>query len=581
MDKKEIKKRQNEILDLIKGFTDEKLDAEYFELSKKLLTKLAHKRNVSFAKSELDVWAGGIINAIGSHNFLFDDSFEPYICEDELTDYFNLSQLTIYNNTKIIRNLLKAELEGSEFSTQYVKDNNPSDNIWDIIHESTTSELSLNDIEFTDSPLSYIGRIADRYGEDKETVKKSMEKAIKEELGDRYTEEIFNTNMNLYNSPISDNAFYNLIIDDFDEDFDELYELDEFDNEFDGLINESVGACDEFFAINYDRIFINGIKTLIYHLLTLLDRFKYNYIEDESEIDSEDFNFSFNIDLPIIYNERNDEISNALNEYVKRFDKLLKKYNKDKNRYFNEKADFNNHICLYGLTESIENETIPSIEAYLSDIEHIKEFANGMIAVDNNHDNFKELKSVLKLVLDELPNIEKYCEEYIYKLKNTKRDFDNVVKYTDTISISYDKFMGVYKDKKRSRKNNKTLKAMIDFINELDSAENTYKLDLDEYNFATKEKFKAIRLQSQTERLDFDEMQRVNKSNIKFDKNIIKNFNSLLSSLNKKSKNSKNDKVPKQLIKSLEKSINILNTFIKDHKKRFKIIEEIKESSKY
>jgi hypothetical protein len=34
MDKEEIKKRQNEIFDLIKGFSDEKLDDEYLSFQK-------------------------------------------------------------------------------------------------------------------------------------------------------------------------------------------------------------------------------------------------------------------------------------------------------------------------------------------------------------------------------------------------------------------------------------------------------------------------------------------------------------------------------------------------------------------
>jgi hypothetical protein len=108
VDKEDIKKRQMEILDLIKGFTDEKLNDEYFELSKNLLMKLGRKRDVPFVRGRLDIWAGGIIHAIGSINLLFDNSFKPYVSANEISDYFNSSTSTLSNKSKKYKKLNKS-----------------------------------------------------------------------------------------------------------------------------------------------------------------------------------------------------------------------------------------------------------------------------------------------------------------------------------------------------------------------------------------------------------------------------------------------------------------------------------------
>jgi hypothetical protein len=126
MDKKKINKRQTEILNLIKGFADKKLDAEYFELSKNLLMKLGHKRNVPFLRGRPNIWAGGIIYAIGTINFLIDKSNESYISASEIADYFNASKSTIASKSRTIKKLTNIDIFDPEFSTQDMKDNFPS-----------------------------------------------------------------------------------------------------------------------------------------------------------------------------------------------------------------------------------------------------------------------------------------------------------------------------------------------------------------------------------------------------------------------------------------------------------------------
>ena len=82
MEKQQILERQQQILDLVGEFCKEKLDSDYFELSKNLTLKLGRKRNIPFITGQSKVWAAAIIHALVSINFLFDKSFEPYITLD-------------------------------------------------------------------------------------------------------------------------------------------------------------------------------------------------------------------------------------------------------------------------------------------------------------------------------------------------------------------------------------------------------------------------------------------------------------------------------------------------------------------
>jgi len=125
MEKQKILERQQVILDLVGEFCKEKLDNDYFELSKNLTLKLGRKRNVPFITGQPKVWAAAIIHALGSINFLFDKSFEPYVTLDELNDFFGTTKSTTGNKSKQIRDLLKLNYYDKEFSTGKMQGANP------------------------------------------------------------------------------------------------------------------------------------------------------------------------------------------------------------------------------------------------------------------------------------------------------------------------------------------------------------------------------------------------------------------------------------------------------------------------
>jgi len=129
MDKQHIQERQQKILDLVREFCGKKLNEEYFELSERLVQKLGRKRNVPFTTGQPQVWAAAIIHALGTINFLFDKSFDPYVSIDEINDFFGTTKSTTGNKSKQIRDLLKLDRWDKEFSTKRMSGSNPFANL--------------------------------------------------------------------------------------------------------------------------------------------------------------------------------------------------------------------------------------------------------------------------------------------------------------------------------------------------------------------------------------------------------------------------------------------------------------------
>ena len=123
---KEIKEEKTQLLiEMTASFSNEYLDEDYKELCEKLIRKMARKRNVPFLSGRIEIWAAAIIHALGSINFLFDNSFEPYASTDDICNFFGTSKSTTSQKGKIIRDMFKMKYYDEEFSTTYVSENNP------------------------------------------------------------------------------------------------------------------------------------------------------------------------------------------------------------------------------------------------------------------------------------------------------------------------------------------------------------------------------------------------------------------------------------------------------------------------
>ncbi len=125
MTKEEIKKCEKKLLELTGAFCAKKLDDDYFQLCEKLIKKLGRKRDVPFQRGKIEIWAAAIIYAIGSINFLFDKSFEPYMTPEQISEYFGTKNSTVSNKAKQIKDMFDLWHFSPEFSTQKMTDDNP------------------------------------------------------------------------------------------------------------------------------------------------------------------------------------------------------------------------------------------------------------------------------------------------------------------------------------------------------------------------------------------------------------------------------------------------------------------------
>ncbi len=129
MTKEDIKNREKELLMLTHSFCSEKLDKEYDTLCKKLVLKLGRKREVPFKRGKLNIWAATVVHAIGSINFLFDKSTQPYASAAQICEFFDVKTSTVSAKSRQIRGLLNITYFDADFSTQSMTDMNPFNNL--------------------------------------------------------------------------------------------------------------------------------------------------------------------------------------------------------------------------------------------------------------------------------------------------------------------------------------------------------------------------------------------------------------------------------------------------------------------
>lgn len=125
MTKEEIKNKEKKLLELTGSFCSQKLDDDYYQLCEKLILKLGRKRDVPFKSGKIEIWAAAIIHAIGSINFLFDKSFEPYVTAEQISEFFGTKKSTVSNKARQIKDMFKLGYYDSNFSTQKMTKNNP------------------------------------------------------------------------------------------------------------------------------------------------------------------------------------------------------------------------------------------------------------------------------------------------------------------------------------------------------------------------------------------------------------------------------------------------------------------------
>src|SRR6266852_1621174 len=91
------------IVALLDPFCAQRLNEEYAQLSRELAAALARKRPSPLARGKADIWACGIVYALGTVNFLFDASQTPHMRADALCAAFGVSQSSAANKARLIR----------------------------------------------------------------------------------------------------------------------------------------------------------------------------------------------------------------------------------------------------------------------------------------------------------------------------------------------------------------------------------------------------------------------------------------------------------------------------------------------
>ena len=123
--KEDLKEKKQALLDLVGSFCAQELDDDYYQLCEKLVKKLGRKKDVPFKRGKLEIWAAAIVYAIGSINFLFDKSFEPYVSADQISEYFGTKNSTVSNKARQIKDMFDMFHFSPEFSTNKMTADSP------------------------------------------------------------------------------------------------------------------------------------------------------------------------------------------------------------------------------------------------------------------------------------------------------------------------------------------------------------------------------------------------------------------------------------------------------------------------
>jgi hypothetical protein len=124
-----IEEKMHELIKMTTGFCETYLDTDYKQLCEELIQKMSRKRNIPFLSGRVDIWAAAIVYAIGSINFLFDNTFKPYATAEDICRYFGTTKSTTSQKAKVIRDKFGLNYWDKEFSTTHMKETNPFSNM--------------------------------------------------------------------------------------------------------------------------------------------------------------------------------------------------------------------------------------------------------------------------------------------------------------------------------------------------------------------------------------------------------------------------------------------------------------------
>ena len=120
-----VKPRYEEIVALIDKVCEEHINTEYAEMARQLAGRLARKRPSPLLRGRSEIWACGIVYALGTVNFLFDKSFEPYLSAEELCRVFGVKKSSGGNKAAQIREMFGMYQMDPRWTLPSLVDENP------------------------------------------------------------------------------------------------------------------------------------------------------------------------------------------------------------------------------------------------------------------------------------------------------------------------------------------------------------------------------------------------------------------------------------------------------------------------
>jgi hypothetical protein len=114
------------ITEMTDKFCQQALNDDYKTYVRYVTAALCRKRPSPLVRGKINTWAGSIVYALGSVNFLFDRSFEPYIGGNDLAAAFNISSSTAGNKAKQIRDMLKMDSWNHHWCLPGMMDDSPA-----------------------------------------------------------------------------------------------------------------------------------------------------------------------------------------------------------------------------------------------------------------------------------------------------------------------------------------------------------------------------------------------------------------------------------------------------------------------
>ena len=114
----------NKIIELTDSFCAQYLNDEYLDLCREMAAALCRKKSLA-KNGRPESWAGGIVHALGSINFLFDKASEPYLPVADIAKGFNTSMATVAAKSKIIRDKFELMYFDPNWSLPSKMDDNP------------------------------------------------------------------------------------------------------------------------------------------------------------------------------------------------------------------------------------------------------------------------------------------------------------------------------------------------------------------------------------------------------------------------------------------------------------------------